>query len=82
MLFAKNEKKEIKKEEINPTQETKAPTPQPPKKNLEKGESGVSYFKKSSRKAKEPHKNTKASGPMDTPNKQGEGLQNVNGSRE
>ena len=53
-----------------------------PKKTVETGEGGVSYYEKSKRKAKEPHKNTKARGPMDPSNKQGEGLQNVNGSRE
>ena len=67
-VSAKTKNKEIKSSE------------EPPK-NLKPGE-GVSYYEKSKRKAKEPNKNTKARGPMDPSNRQGEGLQNVNGSRE
>lgn len=52
------------------------------KEEVETEEGGVSYYEKAKRKPKEPHKNTKARGPMDPSNRQGEGLQNTNGSRE
>ena len=52
------------------------------KEEVETEEGGVSYYEKTKRKPKEPHKNTKARGPMDPSNRQGEGLQNTNGSRE
>jgi hypothetical protein len=52
------------------------------KEEVETEEGGVSYYEKTKRKPKEPHKNTKAHGPMDPSNRQGEGLQNTNGSRE
>jgi hypothetical protein len=77
-IFAKE-----KPQEINPKkQETPSPKEEASKKEVETGEGGLSYYAKSKRKAKEPHKNTKARGPMDPSNRQGEGLQNVNGSRE
>ena len=52
------------------------------KKEVETKDGGVSYYEMTKRKPKEPHKNAKARGPMDPSNRQGEGLQNTNGSRE
>jgi hypothetical protein len=84
LLYGKNsEKIQTKKVLKNKKQEaSEAPQTEKPKKDIETDEGGVSYYEKSKRKAKEPHKNTKARGPMDPSNRQGEGLQNVNGSRE
>ena len=75
-ISAKNNNKEENKTALEDTQINA------PKKNTETGKGGVSYYEKPKNKAKEPHKNTKARGPMDPSNRQGEGLQNVNGSRE
>jgi hypothetical protein len=79
-LCAKTQIKEINQNKKN--ESSKDPLTKESKKEVETGEGGVSYYEKSKRKAKEPHKNTKARGPMDPSNRQGEGLQNVNGSRE
>lgn len=76
LLFAKT-----KSQETNQNKKKESPK-DPSTKDAQTGEGGLSYYEKSKRKAKEPHKNTKARGPMDPSNRQGEGLQNVNGSRE
>ncbi len=79
-LCAKTQIKEINQNKKN--ESSKDLLTKESKKEAETGEGGVSYYEKSKRKAKETHKNTKARGPMDPSNRQGEGLQNVNGSRE